>query len=935
MISPGDRTSYQSLLEQGHAPAVAFCATQHNDAQAVRALATLSADPTVFAWWLHVCHQQPTFLVATVAELPSPLPTLGDSLQGGVLRLLANAFHPPRQRTQAAVAAAGLFGKLAGDDDVALRIARAALGAPPEGDDVAALFETSETLVDDLVEAARRRLASSGPADRELLIRLAAEQQPQLRCDWLLMLAEPYREDEVPHVVAAIKDAAARCQEGSLGSARQLFARLDVGWQFELLVESTRLINGDLVHHLGPERWRVLVEKLTRQDDTQEVLPALPALPALLGLVGQLASSQAPELLLWAHARYNAELFADTRARMISTLQSGYSRRDQPPGVAGRLVLLALLSGDEKACQDAAAALDSAALDPRLLGVRRDFDAHELRQFLDSFAADENADPTPPRQPCDPDILSAAGAVMAWQMLPERTERQFTPQDARLVPQTVAAHVVALLSKLSASAGAAVGRGLLTVLDVDGPRLLPPALLDALHHPEGLKAFFKSFWVEKLVNTWREQEDAAGRLVDFLEANGRQLSGHDLEFVMQALDQSREVAPGSWSPDLDQRLALALPPDALVRELVTQAGSLHRPQALQAPAERLVRLLKAVLKADEGQAAYGSLNSPDATLSRLAEHADQTLSDLTARWLAHLEPSPDVVHVAVAMRDSRLGTNEYAQACARLAAAAAARTTDEQLSDEGRITALHLARQADSAQARSAAFELLAASPPAAVRRAAAGLLANTPAQAGDSDRLGALMDAERDRETHRELTSALRAVRSGSVGQALQRLLEIGRVAVDTEPDLDEYLPYEATRPVFQQEVDDLLASLSDTDKGYLASASTLAELLVEQGVAAHLLYKSESKHFPQAERLLKRATDKPTVGSLIVRQDLLQGTEMAWLSSVHTLREFRPAHPDSKGADGRRFAEVLLPMIIEGWAVTMLRCSGSVRAWIATQKP
>lgn len=939
MITPGDPVSYELLVRDGHAPAVAFTATRHNDTEAARALATGSADEAVFIWWLHVCEQQPG-LLATVADLPSSLPPLGHSLRAPVLGLLASAFHLPHKGTRAAALVAALYSKLTVDDELALQVARAAHGAAA-ADDLAELFATTGTLTAELVENARRRLGGSDPSDRALVIKAAAEQPPQQRCEWLSMLTDPYAPDEELQVVAAIKDASARTAGGALGPARELFARLDVATQVELLGSDTsRLVSGDLVHHLGPDRYRALVEHLTPQDDSQGEPSSL---PSLLGLIAQVSSNHAPEVLLWAHARYNAELFTDARARMINVLDSGYSRRDKPPGIVGTLVLLALLSGGESACKDAALALKSAALHARLLTVRRDFDTQQIRQFLDALAEpDGEVEPSSVRATLDLDVLQAAGAVMAWQMLPQRLGRQLLPEDARALPETIAAHVASLLAELPPDAAAAVGRGLLGVLDVDGPRLLPRSVPDLLHHLDELPALVEPYWVEKLVNHWRQDHDAACRLVDYLEVHGSQLSEHDLEFVMRALDEAREAAPALWTRDHDQRLASALPAGALMRELVTQAESLGRPQALQAPADRLSRLLSAVLDAQQGQAAYAALNGPGATLRRLAEHTDAVVSDLTARWLGALLPSSDVVDVAVTMRDSRLGTSEFTRACGQLAEAAAVRTRDEHLSHEERIAALQLTARASGARARAAALDLLSTSPPTVLGRAAAHLLATTAAQADDGERLEALRNAERDRKIHDELTSALRAVRSGSVGQALGRLLALGRAVADSEPDVDLFLPFQAVRATFQKEVDELLASFADSNKGYLAAANSLAELLVEQGAAAHLLAKGDSKQLPHAEKLVRGTADKQPVGSLIVRQDLLSDPGMTWLSSVQALREFRPAHPVSRGGhtprdtgdDSRRTAEVLLPMIIDGWALTMTRCASAVRPWVNDQK-
>lgn len=935
MISPGDRLTYELLVDDGHAPAVAFAAIQHQDATAVRALAARSADEAAFGWWLHVCEQKPV-LFSTVADLPPSLPPLGRAARAGVLRLLESAFHAPNQRTQTALSAATLYSRLAMDDELALQVARAALGGPAEAEDVAALFATKGSLVNELVGEARRRLGQSQASDRALLITAAAEQPPQQRCEWLLMLAEPVTPDEEPHIVTAIKAATAGATEGALGPARQLFTRLGIATQVDLVgVSSSRLISADLVHHLGPAGWRVLVERLTPQD-ASDGSPSV--LSALLGLVSQLALTQAPELLLWAHARYDSELFADARARQINLLNSGYSRRDKPPGGTGTLVLLALLSGAEGACKDAALALKSAPVDRRLLAVRRDFDAQQLRQFLDAFSeADISGGQSSQETQFDPDVLRAAGAVMAWQLLPHRLGRQLQQEEARDLPGLITGQVAALLATLPPAAAAEVGRGLLGVLEVDGPRLVPRSVLDLLHHSEGLTVLAEPYWVEKIVNLWRNEEDAAARLVDYLEANSRALSTSDVEFVMRALDDARQAAPAQWTPTHDERLAAALPPSALVRELATQAQSLGLPQARQAPAERLQRLVEAVLSSGYGQDAYEALTDPASTLRKLAEHTNDTLSDLTARWLATLRPTPDVVEVTVTARDGRLDATEYTRACEQLAEAAAARTKNEHLSDDERASALEVTERASGDLARAAAFDLLSGSPPVAVRRAAAHMLTSTPAEAGDSDRLQELRDRERDAESHRALTTALRQVRSGSVGEALRRLFAIGRAVAQSEPDADVYLPFEAVRTTFQKEVDELRASFTDSNKGYLSAANTLAELLVEQGAAAYLLSKGDPKHIAQAEKLIKGTPDKPSVGALLVRGDFLTDPDMVWLSSVQSLRSFRPAHPASYGGaprdtgDGsRRHAEALLPIIIDGWALTMLRCATEVRAWI-----
>lgn len=163
--------------------------------------------------------------------------------------------------------------------------------------------------------------------------------------------------------------------------------------------------------------------------------------------------------------------------------------------------------------------------------------------------------------------------------------------------------------------------------------------------------------------------------------------------------------------------------------------------------------------------------SPTASLRLLLDHRSRALRRLALAWAEGLEPDGALVGLLVEKKASTRGLEEdFGRVLRAHAEELAARSGDAAADWRERTEALGLARLADEAVAREAAFGLCG-SQSAELRRRATLVLSETEGHPGDEERLRGLLEDESDAEAGALLNAALRKISSGSVERALENL--------------------------------------------------------------------------------------------------------------------------------------------------------------------
>jgi hypothetical protein len=372
------------------------------------------------------------------------------------------------------------------------------------------------------------------------------------------------------------------------------------------------------------------------------------------------------------------------------------------------------------------------------------------------------------------------------------------------------------------------------------------------------------------------------------------------------------------------RLAEALTswPDLLVRLAEEQLATLDGPQALAAPAPRLVVLLGAGLAAGLATAA----STPVESLQRMM-HGPRVLHPLAARWFTEATPDEALVELCVGGDLDYAGKSPSPYRAARISQAVRlnAAALDANQVTALRVTALENANRADSSSARKAALSV-GVDAPVELRQEAARILAASVGSHVEVETLQRLVEEEADGSAHSDLLRALRRIESGDAGEALRNLLQL--VGSEQDPgklQLSIVLPYPKLHETFQNCVDEARSSLTGAPSASVQAFLRLGEHLVELALTATFLISANPKRRAEGEKLLGNLGGKPDIGALLQRQDLLE--HHTWLTSYSALRELRNVHPAQQGKTTPVRAEDadvvtatrLTLVVVEGWLKTM----------------
>ena len=359
-------------------------------------------------------------------------------------------------------------------------------------------------------------------------------------------------------------------------------------------------------------------------------------------------------------------------------------------------------------------------------------------------------------------------------------------------------------------------------------------------------------------------------------------------------------------------------PELLNRHVVRQLETLDRPEGEAVPPERLAPVLTRALDAG----LVNAIPDPTGHIRRLVS-GHRLLHPLAAKWLTEAPPTAQLVEICVRADEHYARRSPYPTARLAQARTLAIRVSDFGLDTDLRVTALMSAASADPHIGRVAALAV-PGDYPVALRRAAARVLSETQGASEDVDRLTMLADVEDDAEALGLLQVAIRRIHSGSVGEALEHLLIL------VESDLDPaqvsasiVLPETSLHHAFIAKVDAARASLSGPPAMAVNSLIDLGEVLAEWAIG--FTFRSSIKNVADGKRLLENAPNKPKIGDLVRRQQLLQ--DLPWLASYAALRDDRSVHVAPAGTtvpvtiadENVVTARYLTRRVVRGWVEAM----------------
>jgi hypothetical protein len=827
------------------------------------ALSELAAIPQCFSWWWASVREYPYTAVPewnSAGKLPDEI-----EIPGELVDEVSDFIATPHAGNQGSVidsARVNIFRRLK-RGAVALAIARR--------------IADQRSLPDLQTHAIELLGKSKVKADREMVMAAARRGRPNLAV--LAELEPPLTPDEEAAIRDALSTVLGNLQPPEPTHASILLSRLAPSQATTLLPRnpaSHATIAAGLVAQLGPALRSYLEELVIDADDKHTQLAK--ALSAHVGSIrdheDQLTTAE------WILQTYPSDFLRDYIGTLSSRASSPYGRDD-----ATRSDLLRLLVASPTGLLVAAYGASATIAD--------------LADWDFDLSSEANR---------------ALGKAFAHAI-----------KNGRLSAETLTDAIATAVDQHQAGPATLIG-GLVQVLPETPERLADTAVLT----PEGFAQLALAKDVQAGVAAMKRVGAQTGGFVAAVVATSAALPLDEddrglANGVVQGLLDELELAALTEQAAVQLSGELRRRPSVLRNLLFKLMATLRRPQASHASGVVLARVMEVIRDLGEFEGWTIDQNHDEDTLvTELAHHGDPVVRALAATWLGQAPPTDQSLNIAIAAAAAdSTPQNPFGAACAQIATTLVATAADISASAPKRVSALENAQRADEAIARKAALDLKE-NPSTELRLAAASVLANTPGTSQDLEILEVWYKDEHNSQVKSEVATALRRLRSGSVGDALHNLLaHFGLTANFKGLDAKDALPYPQWHDAFVENVDTVRSSATASAKDAVQAHILLADL--SPWAPTHWRSKDIPKFQDLGQKILDDDPKKQTSGALITNQQLV--IELPWMHSFAALRQNRNAHPKPNGSTPatpgriqRRMAHDLTRDVVIGWATVML---------------